>query len=125
LPGNQFERVITQRQLQGHLGGLSFFLKSRSLKGGLMNKGELIESVAASAGLSKADAGRAVDAVVESISGALKGGSQVSLVGFGTFTVKRRAARQGRNPRTGETIQIAASNVPGFKAGKALKDAVN
>jgi DNA-binding protein HU-beta len=96
-----------------------------SLKGGLMNKGELIESVAASAGLSKADAGRAVDAVVESIAGALSGGNQVSLVGFGTFTVKHRAARQGRNPRTGETIQIKASNVPGFKAGKALKEAVN
>ena len=90
-----------------------------------MNKGELIESVAASAGLSKADAGRAVDAVIDSISGALQGGSQVSLVGFGTFTVKQRAARQGRNPRTGETIQIKASKVPGFKAGKALKDAVN
>jgi DNA-binding protein HU-beta len=96
-----------------------------SLKGGLMNKGELIESVAASAGLSKADAGRAVDAVVDSIAGALSGGNQVSLVGFGTFTVKHRAARQGRNPRTGETIQIKASNVPGFKAGKALKEAVN
>ena len=90
-----------------------------------MNKGELIESVASSAGLSKADAGRAVDAVITSITGALKSKGSVSLVGFGTFTVKRRAARQGRNPRTGETIQIAASNVPGFKAGKALKDAVN
>ena len=90
-----------------------------------MNKGELIESVAASAGLSKADAGRAVDAVIDSITGALKSNGTVSLVGFGTFTVKKRAARQGRNPRTGETIQIAASNVPGFKAGKALKDAVN
>jgi len=90
-----------------------------------MNKGELIEAVAGSAGLSKADAGRAVDAVIDSISGALSGGQTVSLVGFGTFAVKRRAARQGRNPRTGETIQIAASNVPGFKAGKALKDAVN
>jgi len=65
------------------------------------------------------------DAVIDSISGALQGGSQVSLVGFGTFTVKQRAARQGRNPRTGETIQIKASKVPGFKAGKALKDAVN
>jgi DNA-binding protein HU-beta len=90
-----------------------------------MNKGDLIESVAGSAGLSKADAGRAVDAFIGSITGALKGGSQVSLVGFGTFTVKRRAARMGRNPRTGEAIQIKASNVPGFKAGKALKDAVN
>ncbi len=90
-----------------------------------MNKGELIESVASDTGLSKADAGRAVDSVISSISGALKKGKQVSLVGFGTFTVKKRAARQGRNPRTGETIQISASNVPGFKAGKALKDAVN
>ena len=90
-----------------------------------MNKGDLIESVAGSAGISKADAGRAVDAFIGSITSALKGGSQVSLVGFGTFTVKRRAARMGRNPRTGEAIQIKASNVPGFKAGKALKDAVN
>ncbi len=90
-----------------------------------MNKGDLIESVADEAGLSKADAARAVDAVVGAITGALKTGSHVSLVGFGTFSVKRRAARAGRNPRTGETIQIKASNVPGFKAGKALKDAVN
>jgi len=90
-----------------------------------MNKGDLIETVADEAGLSKADASRAVDALIGAITGALKGGSQVSLVGFGTFAVKKRAARAGRNPRTGETIQIAATNVPGFKAGKALKDAVN
>jgi DNA-binding protein HU-beta len=90
-----------------------------------MNKAELIDAVAADANLSKADAGRAVDAVVDSISSALSKGQQVSVVGFGTFSVKHRAARAGRNPRTGETIQIAASNVPGFKAGKALKDAVN
>ena len=90
-----------------------------------MNKAELIDAVAAEAGLSKADAGRAVDAVVDSVSSALSKGQQVSVVGFGTFSVKHRAARSGRNPRTGETIQIAASNVPGFKAGKALKDAVN
>jgi DNA-binding protein HU-beta len=90
-----------------------------------MNKAELIEAVAADANLSKADAGRAVDAVVDSISSALSKGQQVAVVGFGTFSVKHRAARAGRNPRTGETIQIAASNVPGFKAGKALKDAVN
>ena len=90
-----------------------------------MNKGDLIEAVAESAGLSKADAGRAVDAMVDSVTDALKNGAQVSLVGFGTFSVKKRAARTGRNPRTGETIQIKASNVPGFKAGKALKDAVN
>jgi DNA-binding protein HU-beta len=90
-----------------------------------MNKAELIDAVAASANLSKADAGRAVDAVVESITSALGKGQQVAVVGFGTFSVKHRAARSGRNPRTGETIKIAASNVPGFKAGKALKDAVN
>jgi DNA-binding protein HU-beta len=90
-----------------------------------MNKAELIDAVAASANLSKADAGRAIDAVVDAIAKSLKRGQQVAVVGFGTFSVKHRAARQGRNPRTGETIQIAASNVPGFKAGKALKDAVN
>ena len=90
-----------------------------------MNKAELVDAVAAAANLSKADAGRAVDAVVTSITAALKKGQQVSVVGFGTFGVKHRAARAGRNPRTGETIKINASNVPGFKAGKALKDAVN
>jgi DNA-binding protein HU-beta len=87
-----------------------------------MNKGELIDAVAGSAGLSRADATKAVDAVLDSIQGTLASGGSVSLVGFGTFSVKARA---GRNPRTGETIQIPASNVPGFKAGKGLKDAVN
>ena len=90
-----------------------------------MNKAELVDAVAGASNLSKADAGRAVDAVVDSVTSALKRGEQVSVVGFGTFSVKHRAARSGRNPRTGETIQIAASNVPGFKAGKGLKDAVN
>jgi len=90
-----------------------------------MNKAELVDAVAGAANLSKADAGRAVDAVVSSIASSLQKGEQVSVVGFGTFSVKHRAARAGRNPRTGETIQIKASNVPGFKAGKALKDAVN
>jgi DNA-binding protein HU-beta len=90
-----------------------------------MNKAELVESVANAANLSKADASRAVDAMVNSITQALKKGQQVSVVGFGTFSVKHRAGRSGRNPRTGETIKIPASNVPGFKAGKALKDAVN
>jgi DNA-binding protein HU-beta len=90
-----------------------------------MNKGELIDSVAGAAGLSRADATKAVDAVLDSIQGTLANGGSVSLVGFGTFSVKARAARAGRNPRTGETIQIKASNVPGFKAGKGLKDAVN
>lgn len=90
-----------------------------------MNKQELIEAVASSADLSKADAARAVDSVVDTITDSLKKGDQVTLVGFGTFSVKERAARTGRNPQTGKTIQIAASKVPGFKAGKALKDAVN
>lgn len=90
-----------------------------------MNKAELIDAVATQAGLQKADATRAVDAVFDSIASALKAGDAVSLLGFGAFTVKARAARSGRNPRTGETIEIAASKVPGFKAGKALKDAVN
>jgi DNA-binding protein HU-beta len=90
-----------------------------------MNKAELIDAVASHIGASKADAGRAIDAVVASVTGALRGGDSVSIVGFGTFQVKARAARMGRNPRTGETIHIRASNVPSFKAGKGLKDAVN
>ena len=90
-----------------------------------MNKGELVDEVAASACLSRADATKAVDATLDAIQGTLANGGSVSLVGFGTFSVKARAARMGRNPRTGEAIQIAASNVPGFKAGKGLKDAVN
>ena len=90
-----------------------------------MNKGELIDAVANSAGLSRADATKAVDGILDSITSTLSSGGSVSLVGFGTFSVKARAARMGRNPRTGEAIHIAASNVPGFKAGKALKDAVN
>ena len=90
-----------------------------------MNKSELIDTIAAAADLSKADAGRALDATIDAITGALKKGDSVSLVGFGTFSVKQRAAREGRNPQTGQTIKIAAATVPGFKAGKALKDAVN
>ena len=81
--------------------------------------------VAEAADISKAAAGRAVDAVFEGITNSLKGGDSVTLVGFGTFSVSDRAARSGRNPRTGETIQIKASKMPKFKAGKALKDAVN
>ncbi len=90
-----------------------------------MNKSELIDAVANAADMTKADATRAVDAFVQVVTDALKDGDQVTLVGFGTFLVRDREARQGRNPRTGETIQIAASKVPAFKAGKALKDAVN
>lgn len=90
-----------------------------------MNKSELIDAIADSADISKAAAGRAVDAVVESVTNALKSGDQVTLIGFGTFSVKDRAARTGRNPQTGAEIQIAAAKIPSFKAGKALKDAVN
>jgi DNA-binding protein HU-beta len=90
-----------------------------------MNKAELIEAIASSADLTKADAGRALDAVVDAITGALKKGDSVSLVGFGSFVVKERAERQGRNPQSGKTITIAAAKIPSFKAGKALKDAVN
>lgn len=90
-----------------------------------MNKNDLISSVAESTGLTKTDAANAVDAVFESITGSLKTGTEVRLVGFGTFSVTRRKATTGRNPRTGESIQIKASNQPKFKAGKALKDAVN
>lgn len=90
-----------------------------------MNKTELIDAIAAAADLPKASAARALDAVIDSVTDSLKKGDQVSLVGFGTFAVKHRNARAGRNPQTGATIQIAASNVPSFKAGKALKVAVN
>ena len=90
-----------------------------------MNKTELIDAVADEAEVSKAEAGRAVDAVISSITKALKKGDSVTLVGFGTFQVRKRAARTGRNPTTGDTIKIKASKNPAFKAGKALKDAVN
>lgn len=90
-----------------------------------MNKAELIDAVAEGADISKAAATRAVDTLIDQITQSLKKGEQVTLVGFGTFVVKARAARTGRNPRTGETINIPASNNPTFKAGKALKDAVN
>lgn len=90
-----------------------------------MNKAELIDQMAASADISKADAGRALDAVLVTVTNALKESDQVVLVGFGTFSVKNRAARTGRNPQTGEPIQIPAARVPSFKAGKALKAALN
>lgn len=90
-----------------------------------MNKSELIEAIAASADIPKAAASRALDAMVDTVSESLKKGDSVSLVGFGTFTVKERAARTGRNPQTGEPIEISAAKVPSFKAGKALKDSVN
>ncbi|MGR8934413.1 MAG: HU family DNA-binding protein [Gammaproteobacteria bacterium] len=90
-----------------------------------MNKSELIDAIAASADLTKADAGRALDGFVDAVSKALSSGDSVALVGFGTFSVKERAERKGRNPQTGEEITIAAAKIPSFKAGKSLKDSVN
>ncbi len=90
-----------------------------------MNKNDLVAHVADSAGLTRADAAKAVDAVFDGVAAALKSGDEVRLVGFGTFLVSARAASEGRNPRTGEKIAIAASKQPKFKAGKGLKDAVN
>ena len=90
-----------------------------------MNKSELIDQIAKSAEISKAAASRALDAAVGAVKSALKNGDMVTLVGFGTFYLGQRAARNGRNPRTGATIKIKAAQVPKFRAGKALKDAVN
>ena len=89
-----------------------------------MNKSELIDAIAQSAGLTKADAGRALDGFIGAVEGALKAGDSVTLVGFGTFSVKERGERKGRNPQTGEEITIKAARMPAFKVGKSLKDAV-
>ncbi|WP_111740792.1 nucleoid-associated protein HU-beta [Leminorella richardii] len=90
-----------------------------------MNKSQLIERIASGADISKAAAGRSLDAIIDAVTEALKSGDQVSLVGFGSFVVRERAARTGRNPQTGKEIKIAAAKVPAFRPGKALKDAVN
>jgi DNA-binding protein HU-beta len=90
-----------------------------------VNKAELIDAIAKHADISKAAAGRALDATVDAIAGSLKKGTMVTLVGFGSFYVGKRAPRAGRNPRTGATIKIRAAKVPKFRAGKALKDALN
>ena len=90
-----------------------------------MNKTQLIDKIAENADITKASAGRAVDAIIEAVSDSLKSGDTVQLVGFGTFSVRERSARTGRNPQTGKEISIPAAKVPGFKAGKALKEAVN
>lgn len=90
-----------------------------------MNKSELIDAMAAKSGMKKTESAAALDAFIEAVGDALKKGDQVTLVGFGTFLVREREARTGRNPRSGETIKIAASRLPSFKAGKGLKDAVN
>jgi DNA-binding protein HU-beta len=102
-----------------------FFGKLITSKGISVNKTELIDAIAASADLPKAAAGRALDAMVDAITAALQKNDQVVLVGFGTFAVKDRAARTGRNPQTGKPIEIAAAKIPSFRPGKALKDAVN
>jgi DNA-binding protein HU-beta len=98
---------------------------SHHVTGNRVNKTELIEEIAKSADITKASATRALDAMMEAVTNSLKNNDSVTLVGFGTFTVGERAARTGRNPRTNEAITIAAAKVPKFKAGKALKDAVN
>jgi DNA-binding protein HU-beta len=90
-----------------------------------MNKSELIDAIAQSAGLTKADAGRALDGFTKAVEEALKAGDSVTLVGFGTFSVKERPERKGRNPQTGAEITIKAAKIPSFKVGKSLKDAVN
>ena len=90
-----------------------------------MNKGQLIDNIAENADISKAAAGRALDAFIETVTTTLAAGENVALIGFGAFSVKKRAARVGRNPQTNKPIQIAAATVPAFKAGKALKEAIN
>ena len=94
-------------------------------RGHPVNKTELIDHIAKQADISKAAAGRALDSIISAVKSTLKKGNSVTLVGFGTFSVGKRAARSGRNPRTGATIKIKAAKVPKFRAGKALKDAVN
>jgi DNA-binding protein HU-beta len=99
-----------------------FFSKLRSKQ---MNKSDLVAAIADNSGLSKADAARALEATTSAISGALASGDSVAITGFGSFLVRARAARTGRNPQTGASIQISASNAPAFKAGKLLKESVN
>ena len=117
--GGQPTSLVLRDQFKPIISGL---LLEREL---IMNKGEFISAVAEAAEMTKADADRAVEAVFKVVKKALKSGDSISLVGFGTFSVRKRAARTGRNPRTGDTIKIKASKVPAFKAGKGLKDAIN
>ena len=124
--GFPFDAVWGRDYTAPALQGLALVRSTVLLKkGNVVNKNDLIASVADSAEISKADATKAVDAVLSSIAKSLKKGDEVRLVGFGTFSVSKRAATEGRNPRTGEKIKIPASKQPKFKAGKALKDAVN
>jgi DNA-binding protein HU-beta len=101
------------------------FTKPKILKGAYVNKTELIDHISNSADISKAASGRAIDAIIAAVKTTLKKNGSVTLVGFGTFSVTKRAARTGRNPRTGDAIKIKAAKVPKFRPGKALKDAVN
>ena len=104
---------------------VKYLLFFQFIQGGVVNKSELIDQIAKSADLSKAAAGRALDATIGAVKTSLKKGGMVTLVGFGTFYVGKRAARSGRNPRTGDAIRIKAAKIPKFRAGKGLKDAVN
>ncbi|WP_172637482.1 HU family DNA-binding protein [Thioflavicoccus mobilis] len=114
-------RVVTRKGLE--LGRWNWIVTAKQT-GGRMNKSQLIERMAEAGDISKSAATRALDALTDSIAEGLKNGETISLIGFGTFSVRERAARTGRNPQTGATIDIAASKTPTFKAGKALKDAV-
>ena len=125
----RFRDCYKARSQLGPLRAGSFFLSAgipKSIRqGDPVNKSELIDAIAKHADISKAAAGRALDATVNSIRGSLKKGDIVTLVGFGSFYVGKRTARQGRNPRTGAAIKIKAAKVPKFRAGKALKESVN
>ncbi len=119
------ENRLTQGFAGSYKFATGFFLCLLYERGQHVNKSELIDAIADSADISKAAAGRALDAAVEAVKKALKKNDMVTLVGFGTFYVGKRAARTGRNPRTGDSIKIKAAKVPKFRAGKGLKDAVN
>nr|WP_155696058.1 HU family DNA-binding protein [Psychrosphaera haliotis] len=120
-----FERLYKRNENEPNKNNKGSNKYKNNIGDEIVNKSQLIEKIAEGADVSKASAGRALDSFIESVTGALKDGDSVALVGFGTFSVRDRAARTGRNPQTGATIEIAAAKVPAFKAGKALKDACN
>jgi DNA-binding protein HU-beta len=119
------DKTVSQPPLRNEGAAARKTVSHQSVKGTTVNKSELVEVVSKSAGISKSASEKAVDGAIDAITGALKRGQSVTLVGFGTFRVGRREARAGRNPRTGEEIRIKAAKVPKFSAGKALKDALN
>jgi len=126
IPSSSAEQIPRKASAHSNEAGPRPAQPRQDKKGGrLVNKQELIDAVAVSADISKAAAGRALDGAIAAIKGSLKKGQTVTLVGFGTFYVGKRAARSGRNPRTGANIKIRAAKVPKFRAGKALKDSVN